>query len=336
MPVCDIPSDYVSILDRNQTQEAIEYMKEEFLDGLREALRLKRASAPLFLPSVSGMNDDLDGQGTAVRFHIPDCSHTDAEVVQSLAKWKRFALYQYGFAMHEGIVTDMNAIRKDEVLDNLHSVYVDQWDWELVISEEERTQEFLYKTVERIVAVFQHVCRKLRWRYPALPSYENEPVHFIHAQELENLYPDNTPEEREYLWGKNHKITFLQGIGGALESGSSHGKRAADYDDWNLNGDLLIYDSNFDRVVELSSMGIRVNSEQLLAQLQARNEEHKLQYKFHRYLMDGVLPQTIGGGIGQSRMSLLLLGKAHIGEVQSSVWDEETLAFCKEHGVNLL
>ncbi len=330
-----IPEGYKSILNVRQTQRAIEDLKQIFSSNLRNNLNLKRASAPLFLSQESGLNDDLGGNGNAVAFAPDYDSKKNVEIVQSLAKWKRFVLARYGYQHGEGIVAELNAIRKHEKLDNIHSIYVDQWDWELVIDEGDRNLYYLFDTVKLIVDAINKTSRDIRDRYDNLPSYESREVSFVSTQELENLFPDKTNDEREYLWAKDHLFTFVYRIGHKLDSGKPHDKRASDYDDWNLNGDLLIYDQQFDRVIEISSMGIRVDANSLAKQLELAGENYKRELPYHQGILNNELPLTIGGGIGQSRLSLLLLGKAHIGEVQSSVWDEETIRICQENNVDL-
>lgn len=331
-----IPEGYVNLLNLYETQDAIEIIKENFALNLRRALNLKRVSAPLFVLPSSGLNDDLNGVERPVRFEVPACRNQVAEVVHSLAKWKRQALYRYGFSVGEGLYTDMNAIRRDEALDNLHSIYVDQWDWELIIRREDRNREFLKKAVERICGAIFKTSARLRETYPDLPVYEEQPISFLTAQELEDMYPDKTPKEREYLWVKDHPVTFLMGIGGKLTSGMPHDGRAPDYDDWTLNGDLLFYDKLFDRVVEISSMGIRVDSARLRVQLELSGTVERAELPFHKLLLEGKLPLTMGGGIGQSRLCMLLMGKAHIGEVQTSIWDDETEQVCAKSQAILL
>ncbi len=331
-----IPSDYTSLLNLYETQDAIEIIKETFATTLRKSLNLKRVSAPLFVIPTSGLNDNLSGTERPVRFEVPACDMQVAEVVHSLAKWKRLALYRYGFSVGEGLYTDMNAIRRDETLDNLHSIYVDQWDWEKIITLEDRNLSYLKATVEKICQAIFQTSKRLRETYPDLPSYEEDSVSFLTAQELEDRYPDHSPKEREYLWAKEHPVTFLIGIGAKLKSGQAHDNRAPDYDDWHLNGDLLMYDKRIDRVMEISSMGIRVNPERMRAQLALAGSEERAELTFHKLLLDGKLPQTIGGGIGQSRLCMLLMGKAHIGEVQTSIWDAETEQICAMNRVILL
>ncbi|NCC83845.1 MAG: aspartate--ammonia ligase [Clostridia bacterium] len=331
-----IPPYYTNLLNLYETQDAIEIIKETFAAKLRRNLNLKRVSAPLFVIPTSGLNDDLSGIERPVRFEVPACGNQVVEVVHSLAKWKRLALYRYGFSVGEGLYTDMNAIRRDEALDNLHSIYVDQWDWELIIKPEQRTLEYLREVVVKICDAIFATSVRLRETYPELPSYEHQEVCFLTAQELENAFPDSSPKEREYLWAKEHPVTFLIGIGEALASGHKHDDRAPDYDDWQLNGDLLFFDKRMDRVIEISSMGIRVNPARMRAQLSLAGQEAKADLPFHKLLLEGKLPQTMGGGIGQSRLCLLLMGKAHIGEVQTSIWDPETEQSCARSQVILL
>lgn len=331
-----IPADYVNLLNLYETQDAIEIVKENFANNLRRALNLKRVSAPLFVLPSSGLNDNLSGVERPVRFEIPACGNETAEVVHSLAKWKRQALYRYGFSVGEGLYTDMNAIRRDEELDNLHSIYVDQWDWELIIRREDRNIDFLKESVRKICSAIFATSARLRKTYPHLPAYDEQKIYFLTARELEDLYPDKTAKEREYLWTKDHPVTFLMGIGEKLKSGKPHDKRAPDYDDWQLNGDILFYDKLFDRVIELSSMGIRVDDKRLRVQLAESGQEQRASLPFHKLLLEGKLPQTMGGGIGQSRLCMILMGKAHIGEVQTSVWNDETLQICAKNNVVLL
>ena len=337
MPATVIPQGYAPCLNLYDTQKAIGLLKRLFEDNLGGALHLRRVSAPLFVEASTGLNDDLSGVERAVSFDIPHAGR-DAQVVHSLAKWKRLALHRYQFSVGEGLYTDMNAIRRDEELDNIHSVYVDQWDWEKVIAPRDRTIDYLKSTVTTIVAALADTQATLRAVYPQLtplPLIDRE-VSFITAQELEDLYPTLTGKEREHAWVKDHPTTFLIGIGGALKSGKPHDSRAPDYDDWALNGDLLVWDSVLGQALELSSMGIRVSPESLDRQLTISGCDDRRKLPFHKMLLEGKLPLTMGGGIGQSRVSMFLLGKAHIGEVQASVWDDETLAACHDAGVVLL
>ena len=332
-----IPQGYAPCLNLYDTQKAIGLLKRLFEDTLGGALHLRRVSAPLFVEASTGLNDDLNGVERAVSFDIPDAGR-DAQVVHSLAKWKRMALYRYQFSVGEGLYTDMNAIRRDEELDNLHSVYVDQWDWEKVIAPRDRTVEYLQQTVNTIVAAMRETQSTLRSVFPQLTPLPllAEEVSFVTAQELEDRWPDLSPKEREDAWVKEHPVTFLMGIGGALKSGKPHDGRAPDYDDWSLNGDILVWNSVLGRALELSSMGIRVDPAALDRQLTMAGCDDRRALPFHRALLAGELPLTIGGGIGQSRLCVQLLGKAHIGEVQASVWDDETIHACQDAGVILL
>ena len=332
-----IPEGYAPSLSLYQTQSAISLIKRAFQDQLSRALNLKRVSAPLFVEPSSGLNDDLNGVERPVSFDIP-CAGGEAQVVHSLAKWKRMALYRYDIYPGKGIYTDMNAIRRDEDLDNLHSVYVDQWDWEKVITEEARTIRTLRQTVQDIVSCVCDTQLIVRGRYPQLckmPLFSRD-VTFITAQELEDLYPGTTAKERENAFVRKHGTVFIQGIGGKLKSGKPHDGRAPDYDDWDMNGDIFFYHEALDCAMEISSMGIRVSPESLDRQLTLAGCDARRELPFHKMLLAGELPLTMGGGIGQSRLCMLLLGKAHIGEVQSSIWDEETHRAFKNAGVTLL
>ncbi|WP_294553067.1 aspartate--ammonia ligase [uncultured Pseudoflavonifractor sp.] len=332
-----IPQGYAPCLNLYDTQKAIAILKRLFEDTLGGALHLRRVSAPLFVEASTGLNDDLNGVERPVSFDIPAAGR-EAQVVHSLAKWKRMALYRYQFSVGEGLYTDMNAIRRDEQPDNLHSVYVDQWDWEKVIAPRDRTVEYLQATVRTIVDCLCKTQSTLRSMFPqltALPLISPE-VCFVTTQELEDKWPDLTPKEREDAWVKDHPTTFLMGIGGALKSGKPHDGRAPDYDDWALNGDILVWNPVLERAFEVSSMGIRVSPESLDRQLTIAGCDDRRNLPFHKLLLEGKLPLTIGGGIGQSRLCMLLLGKAHIGEVQASVWDAETLEACQNAGVILL
>lgn len=329
------PKGYKPSLNLYETQAAIELIKYSFSDRLGDALNLKRVSAPLIVSPELGLNDNLSGTERPVQFDIPDTQGT-GEIVHSLAKWKRYALWRYEFYEGKGIYTDMNAIRRDETLDNLHSIYVDQWDWEKVMGDGERTETYLRDTVERIVYAVIGTQAAVKARYPGLPDLFDPNISFIHAQELEDQYPDLSPEQREHEYVKHHRTTFVIGIGNRLKSGIPHSMRAPDYDDWSLNGDLLIWSDVLGRAVELSSMGIRVNPESLDRQLAIADCDDRRDLPFHRLLLGGSLPQTIGGGIGQSRLCLLLLGKAHIGEVQSSIWDEKMIQEFADQGTIIL
>ena len=332
-----LPQGYTPLLSIYETQKAIGLLKRLFEDKLAGALRLHRVSAPLFVSASCGLNDDLNGVERPVAFDIKGVDET-AVVVHSLAKWKRLALKRYQFQAGEGLYTDMNAIRRDEDLDSLHSAYVDQWDWEKIITAKDRNIDYLKQTVRAIVSALADTQYFLRTVFPqlsALPQLSGD-VTFITSQELEDKYPDLTPKERENAFVKEHPTTFLMGIGGKLRSGQPHDGRAPDYDDWSLNGDLLFWDSVSGRAVELSSMGIRVDPAALDRQLTLAGCDDRRELPFHKMLLNGELPLTMGGGIGQSRVSMLLLGKAHIGEVQSSLWDEDTIRACQAAGITLL
>ncbi len=337
MEKCFIPENYRQVLDGYETQRAIEFIKHSFQKNLRTALNLKRVSAPLFVRSDTGLNDNLNGHERPVSFDVPSIDGAEMQVVHSLAKWKRWALKQYDFHPGKGLYTDMNAIRRDEdVLDNIHSVYVDQWDWEKVITREDRNIEYLKETVNRIVSAICVTAEELHWEFECLQPQIRREVKFITTQELEDLYPALTPDERENEIVKEYKTVFLTQIGKTLTSGNKHGGRAPDYDDWELNGDLLLWNDVLQRSFEISSMGIRVDEESMKKQLALANCEDRAGLPFHKALLNGELPLTIGGGIGQSRLCMLMMGSAHIGEVQSSIWDEETLQKCRKAGIRLL
>ncbi len=330
-----LPERYQPALGLYETQKAIGLIKNIFQVKLCAALHLKRVTAPLFVDPATGLNDDLNGVERPVSFDIPAVG-IDGQVVHSLAKWKRLALHEYNFFVGNGLVADMNAIRRDEELDNLHSIYVDQWDWEKVIDESTRNEEYLQDTVRRIVSAICGTLDELKWQFSALNTELCRDVTFITSQELEDLWPELTPKERENAFVKEHKTVFIQQIGGKLRSGKPHDGRAPDYDDWDLNGDLLFWHEPLGLALEISSMGIRVNPESLDRQLTLAGCDARRKLPFHQMLLNGELPLTIGGGIGQSRLCMLLLGKAHIGEVQASLWDEETKRLCKEAGIVLL
>jgi len=335
MSNCSIPKGYKSILSTYQTQSAIGRLKRVFENNLSMALNLHRVSAPLFVEPQTGLNDNLTGVERPVEFDVPQTKHA-AQIVHSLAKWKRMALFRYEFPAGVGLYTDMNAIRRDEMLDNTHSIYVDQWDWEIVITEDQRTEKFLKQTVKRIVEAIYTTSERLRWDYPELPVTVKRNVTFVTSQELEDLYPALSPEERETQFTKEHKTVFVMKVGGKLKSGERHGHRAPDYDDWGLNGDLIFWHDVLNCAIEISSMGIRVDKEVLDKQLTEANCNERRELSYHKALLAGELPLTIGGGIGQSRLCMLLMGKAHVGEVQVSVWDEETLTVCESAGIKLL
>ena len=330
-----LPERYQPALGLYETQKAIGLIKNIFQVKLCAALHLKRVTAPLFVDPATGLNDDLNGVERPVSFDIPAVGK-EAQVVHSLAKWKRLALHDYNFFVGNGLVADMNAIRRDEELDNLHSIYVDQWDWEKVIDESTRNEAYLKKTVGRIVSAICGTLDELKWQFSNLDTELCRDVFFITAQELEDQFPQLSPKERETAIVKEHKTVFIQQIGGALKSGKPHDGRAPDYDDWALNGDLLFWHEPLQCALEISSMGIRVDPESLDRQLTLAGCDARRELPFHKMLLGGELPLTIGGGIGQSRLCMLLLGKAHIGEVQASLWDEETKRLCKEAGIVLL
>lgn len=331
-----VPQDYKSLLGLYDTQKAIGLIKTIFQEKLSLALHLNRVTAPLFVPQGSGLNDDLNGVERPVRFDVP-CLDDHAEVVHSLAKWKRYALYKYGYRPGQGLVTDMNAIRRDEELDNLHSIYVDQWDWERVITKENRTLEFLQETVCDIVDAVCATSDELRWKFPALKVIRlNRDVTFFTSQELEDLYPNKTPKERENIITRAHGTVCIMQIGGKLKSGEKHDGRAPDYDDWTLNCDILFWHKTLECALELSSMGIRVDADAMRRQLAEAGCPERAELPFHKLLLDGTLPLTMGGGIGQSRLCMLLLGKAHIGEVQVSLWDDATTETCRKNQIELL
>ena len=336
MNKCYIPAGYKPVLDAYDTQRAISYIKVHFQTEFQNALNLKRVSAPLFVTDASGLNDNLNGYERPVSFDVPAIGE-EAEVVHSLAKWKRLALKRYGFTVGHGLYTDMNAIRRDEELDNIHSIYVDQWDWEKIITRETRTMEYLQLIVRAIVRAICDTNDQLRVRFPQLTTVLDRDVTFITSQELEDLYPDlKTGSEREKAFVREHHTAFIMQIGGKLRSGNRHDGRAPDYDDWQLNGDLFFWDEVLGRALEISSMGIRVDAESLDRQLTISGCDDRRTLPFHRMLLADELPLTIGGGIGQSRLCMLMMGCCHIGEVQSSIWDAETVKACEAAGVPLL
>ncbi len=326
---------YVPLLNEFDTQNAIALVKDKFATELCDSLDLSRVSAPLFVKQGSGLNDDLNGVERPVSFDMLETGEV-AEVVHSLAKWKRMALLKYGFPRHTGLYTDMNAIRRDEICDNIHSIYVDQWDWEKIIAAEDRTVDYLKATVRSIYGAVLRTAKAVSEKYPVIENYLPEKIHFVSTYELEDMYPNLTPKQREYEITKEYGAVFLMQIGDRLKNGEKHDGRAPDYDDWKLNGDILIYNRVLDIAFEISSMGIRVDRDSLLRQLKAENKEERLNFEFHKMLINGALPLTVGGGIGQSRLCMLLLHKAHIGEVQVSIWPEKEISKCKAKGIQLL
>jgi len=330
-----IPEGYRPVLDAYDTQRAIAYIKQSFQEEFAAALNLKRVSAPLFVTEESGLNDNLNGYERPVSFDVPAVGE-DAQVVHSLAKWKRLALKRYRFSIGNGLYTDMNAIRRDEELDNIHSIYVDQWDWEKIITRENRNLDYLKLIVRAIVRAICDTNDRLHVRFPQLRTPLDRDVTFITTQELEDLYPDLTGSEREKAFVKDHHTACIMQIGGALRSGKPHDGRAPDYDDWQLNCDIFFWDETLNRALEISSMGIRVDAEALDRQLSISGCDDRRKLPFHQMLLNDELPLTIGGGIGQSRLCMLMMGCAHIGEVQASIWDADTVHACEEAGIPLL
>lgn len=340
-----VPKDYVSLLGMRQTEQGIKLIKEFFQQNLSTELRLRRVTAPLFVLKGLGINDDLNGVERPVTFPIKDLGEAEAEVVHSLAKWKRLTLAEYEVEPGYGIYTDMNAIRADEELDNLHSLYVDQWDWEAVITAAQRNIGFLKATVRRIYAAILRTEFLVCERYPQIKPFLPEDIHFIHSEDLLAMYPDKDAKEREDLICKKYGAVFVIGIGGSIGGGEPHDGRAPDYDDWTtetdaghrgLNGDILIWYPVLGRAVELSSMGIRVDRESLMRQLEIKGQSGRASLYFHKKLLDGELPLSIGGGIGQSRLCMVLLHKAHLGEIQASIWPDEMKKECEEAGMMII
>ncbi len=331
-----IPKGYRSRMDLYRTQKAISFIKATFQDKLAEALNLRRVSAPLFVTEASGLNDNLNGKERPVSFDIPDVGET-GQVVHSLAKWKRLALKEYGFYVGRGLYTDMNAIRRDEELDNIHSIYVDQWDWEKVITREERTLDYLTDIAKKIVAAICDTHDSLLEEFPELAGISlNRELYAITSEELLRMYPTLTAKERENEICKKHGTVLIMQIGGRLSNGEMHDGRAPDYDDWQLNGDILFFNPILGSALEISSMGIRVDEASMKKQLEERGCQERAALPFHSMLLKGELPLTVGGGIGQSRLCMLMMGCAHIGEVQSSIWDRATKERCQENGIRLL
>lgn len=331
-----IPENYDPVLTIRQTQEAIKYIRDTFQKEFGREMNLERISAPLFVAKGSGLNDNLNGVERPVSFDMAAMPDETIEVVQSLAKWKRMALHEYGFKPGEGLYTNMNAIRRDEELDNLHSCYVDQWDWEKVITRAERTEETLKETVRTIFKIIKHMQHEVWYKYPEAVRHLPKDVTFITSQELEDRYPDLTPRERENVITREHGCVFLMKIGDRLNSGIPHDGRAPDYDDWQLNGDILFWFDYLDCALEISSMGIRVDEKALDEQLDKAGCNDRRSLPYHKMLLNGELPYTIGGGIGQSRLCMLLLNRAHVGEVQAGLWPEDMIKKCREHHIFLL
>ena len=331
-----IPANYDPHLTVRETQEAIKYIRDTFQKEFGKEMHLERISAPLFVTRSSGLNDNLNGVERPVQFDIAAIPGETVEVVHSLAKWKRMALYRFDFHVGKGILCDMNAIRRDEELDNLHSAYVDQWDWEKIITAEDRNLDYLKDTVTRIVNSICNALEEVKYHYENLDTELCREVSFITSQELEDMYPDLTPKERENAYAREKKTIFIMQIGDLLKSGEKHDGRAPDYDDWKLNGDLLFWHEPLQCAMEISSMGIRVDAKTLSEQLDKAGCNERRNLTFHKMLLNNELPLTIGGGIGQSRVCMLLLQKVHVGEVQSSIWDEATLTACSNAGVEIL
>ena len=331
-----IPEHYNPVLSVRQTQEAIKYIRDTFQHEFGKEMNLLRISAPLFVEKRSGLNDDLNGIEEPVHFTMKDIGDDRIEVVHSLAKWKRMALKKYGFQLHEGLYTNMNAIRKDEELDNLHSAYVDQWDWEKILTKEERTENVLKQHVRTIFKVIKHMEHEVWYKYPEAVNHLPDKIHFITTQELLDKYPTYTAKERENAITKELGCVFIMKIGDKLSNGEKHDGRAPDYDDWQLNGDILFWYEPLQCALEISSMGIRVDENSLVEQLRKEGKEERLQLPFHRAILEQRLPYTIGGGIGQSRLCMLLLKKAHIGEVQASIWPEDMIEECYKNNIQIL
>ena len=331
-----IPQNYDPRLSVRETQEAIKYIRDTFQKELGKEMNLERISAPLFVERSSGLNDNLNGVERPVQFDLSGVPGETMEVVHSLAKWKRMALHEYGFQPGEGLYTNMNAIRRDEDLDNLHSCYVDQWDWEKVITKEERNENTLKETVKIIFKIIKHMEHEVWYKYPQAVKTLPDDITFITSQELEDLYPELSPKERENAITKEHGCVFLMKIGDKLGSGTPHDGRAPDYDDWQLNGDILFWFEHLNCALEISSMGIRVDESALSEQLRKAGCEDRKELPYHKMLLNGELPYTIGGGIGQSRLCMLLLDRAHVGEVQASIWPDEMRKECRKNNIFLL
>jgi aspartate--ammonia ligase len=331
-----IPKDYKSALNLHDTQIAIKTVKDFFQNQIAKHLNLARVSAPLFVDPLSGLNDNLNGVERPVSFDIKEQNGRVAEVVQSLAKWKRYALGKYGFSVGEGLYTDMNAIRRDEETDNIHSIFVDQWDWEKIITKEDRNIETLKATVNQVYKCLKNTEKYMAIQYEYIEEILPDDIFFVTTEELAEIFPDNTPKEREFFIAKAKGAVCIMQIGDKLENGKPHDGRAPDYDDWSLNGDILVYYPVLDIALELSSMGIRVDKDSLISQLQKAGCTERAALPYQKAIINEELPYTIGGGIGQSRICMFFLRKAHIGEVQSSIWPEATVEECNKHGIKLL
>lgn len=340
-----IPKNYQNILDVNESEKAIKLVKETFQQNLASELKLRRVTAPLFVLKGTGINDDLNGVERKVSFPIKDLSGAEAEVVNSLAKWKRMALVEHQISEGYGLYTDMNAVRPDEVLDNIHSLYVDQWDWERVMRDGDRNLIYLQYIVEKIYEVLKRTEYVICEHYPQIKPQLPSSIHFVQSEELLKQYPGLTSKQREYEVAKEYGAVFIIGIGGDLSNGNPHDGRAPDYDDWNssttdlykgLNGDIIVWNDILQDSFELSSMGVRVNKDSLSEQLKIAGCEDRKEYDFHKMLLNDLLPQSIGGGIGQSRICMYYLRKAHIGEIQSSIWSDEMRQACRENGIQLI
>lgn len=331
-----IPQNYDPKLSVRDTQAAIRYIRETFQDEFGQELQLSRLSAPMFVEQSTGLNDNLNGIEQPVSFTMKDLPDQTIEIVHSLAKWKRVALQRYGFKVHQGLYTNMNAIRKDEDLDNIHSIYVDQWDWEKIISRDERNLTTLKQTVQQIFKVIKHMEHEVWYKFPQAVHHLPDEIHFITSQELLDRYPELTPKERENAICQELGCVFLMQIGDTLTNGQRHDDRAPDYDDWQLNGDILFWYEPLQKALEISSMGIRVDADAMQRQLKITHQEQRLNLPYHQMILNGALPYTIGGGIGQSRLCMLLLGKAHVGEVQASVWPQAMIDECAQHRIQIL
>lgn len=331
-----IPKDYTPVIDYMESQRAIKKIKDFFQQELAYGLKLRRVSAPLFVAPETGLNDNLNGVERTVSFTVKDMDEKQVEIVQSLAKWKRMALGKYEFKPGTGLYTDMNAIRRDEELDNLHSIYVDQWDWEKVICREDRNENYLRQTVTTLYNALKNLNDYVNRLYTNLKTELPNEIFFITSQQLEDMYPGKTPKERENAIAEDKRAVFIEKIGGVLKSGEKHDGRAPDYDDWELNGDIILWNDVLQQAFEISSMGIRVDEEAMDRQLREAGADERRSMDFHKKILNGELPYTIGGGIGQSRLCMYFLRKAHIGEVQSSIWPEDMVEECRENNIFLL